>query len=612
MHKISIDREWFTDEKKRKVLLRGSNISCKLPRLVTPEISFTGIPFPLHEAKEHFARLRYWGFNCLRYTVTWESLEHAAPGVYDHQFLDYFVKILEEALLHDLFILIDFHQDVWSRFTGGCGAPAWTLELAGFDLEGIEPTGAALFEKKHEHDHLLWATNAFKLGAATMFTLFFGGAIFAPKLQIAGENIQMFLQRQYANAIKEVAKRVKHLPNIIGFEIMNEPLRGYIEWKDLQRYEGFFALGDTPTPFQSMLLGMGEKQSIEKWEKIGFGLKKVGLHLCNPDGKKAWKENCVWREHGVWDYNDKGVPELLHPDYFLYYKNRRVHFTDDFYRPFVRFVADQLRTVKEDTIIFVQNELYHKPPVWGVRDPINIVFSTHWYDAYVFALKRFNPFLGIDMIKKKWIVALPHGIRRFFAAQIQRLKSLAGDRMGKIPTMITEFGIAFDMYQKKAYKTGNFSKQIKALHRSFQAIEDNLLSCTIWNYFPGHSKAKGDHWNAEDLSIYSTDQEGDKMDPYYGARAKDALIRPYPVYTPGTPQSMHFDMKQRIFTFSYIEEDDVEGPLEIFLPKLHFPKGIEVTVSDGIYIFNQEKQYLFYTHSKERRDHHISIKPKRP
>jgi hypothetical protein len=52
--------------------------------------------------------------------------------------------------------------------------------------------------------------------------------------------------------------------------------------------------------------------------------------------------------------------------------------------------------------------------------------------------------------------------------------------LGGVPTLIGEFGIAFDMNDKKAYRTGDFSAQIKAMDRSFRAMEDNLLSCTLW------------------------------------------------------------------------------------------------------------------------------------
>ena len=94
---MHIDGPCFKDESGRTLLLRGVNLggSSKVP--YTPNgatyiregffdhrnVSFVGRPFPLEEADEHFARLRKWGLTFLRFLVTWEAVEHTAPGVYD-------------------------------------------------------------------------------------------------------------------------------------------------------------------------------------------------------------------------------------------------------------------------------------------------------------------------------------------------------------------------------------------------------------------------------------------------------------------------------------------------------------------------------------------------
>ena len=86
--KLKIKDEWFLDEEGRTVLLRGVNLggSSKVP--YTPngathiktdfidhrDVSFIGRPFPLKEADEHYKRLKHWGFNCLRFLVTWKQL----------------------------------------------------------------------------------------------------------------------------------------------------------------------------------------------------------------------------------------------------------------------------------------------------------------------------------------------------------------------------------------------------------------------------------------------------------------------------------------------------------------------------------------------------------
>lgn len=69
------------------------------------------------------------------------------------------------------------HQDVWSRYAGGSGAPAWTLEYAGFDLHALEESGAAWLRGVRGGGHSeaergLWPCGYQKLAAATMAWVF--------------------------------------------------------------------------------------------------------------------------------------------------------------------------------------------------------------------------------------------------------------------------------------------------------------------------------------------------------------------------------------------------------------------------------------------------------
>ena len=79
---------------------------------------------------------------------------------------------------------VSMHQDVWSRYSGGSGAPAWTLESVGFDLNALDETGAAWLNgvrKGGSHvdvaERGLWPTGYTKLAASTMAyvsSLYFG------------------------------------------------------------------------------------------------------------------------------------------------------------------------------------------------------------------------------------------------------------------------------------------------------------------------------------------------------------------------------------------------------------------------------------------------------
>ena len=43
----------------------------------------------------------------------------------------------------DFYVFVDFHQDVWSRMSGGDGAPGWTFEAVGLDFTKFHAAGAA-------------------------------------------------------------------------------------------------------------------------------------------------------------------------------------------------------------------------------------------------------------------------------------------------------------------------------------------------------------------------------------------------------------------------------------------------------------------------------------
>ncbi|KAG8807983.1 hypothetical protein FRC17_004191, partial [Serendipita sp. 399] len=209
----------FVDGYGRVCLPRGANLSgsCKSPVNENTgaafwsqrrEVTFVGRPFPLKDAPEHFARLRRWGLTFVRFLITWEAIEHKGPGQYDQAYLQYLQQILSLLPQYGMVAMVSMHQDVWSRFSGGSGAPAWTLEAVGFDLEKLEVTGAAWLDgvrNKELKERGIWPTGYQKLAAATMSTCFWGGDTFTPKLMVEGEPIQQYLQGRFLKCWQVVA-----------------------------------------------------------------------------------------------------------------------------------------------------------------------------------------------------------------------------------------------------------------------------------------------------------------------------------------------------------------------------------------------------------------------
>jgi hypothetical protein len=384
---------------------------------------------------------------------------------------------------------------------------------------------------------------------------------------------------------------------------MNEPSAGFIGWQDLNVSGGLLRMGPSPTPFQAMLLGAGFPQEVEVWE-FGLRPKLRGRQLLNPHGVRVWQEgyDCIWKMHGVWDVGADGVPRLLRPDYFA------ADFANDYLRPFANRYAREIRSIVPDAIIFVEGVPGGPHLRWGPEDEPRVVHAAHWYDGLTLLTKNFNPFVTFNAVTGRLVLGRKR-VRQAFIEQLAHIKNWAQEGMGGVPTLIGETGIPFDMQNKRAYRTGNFSRQIKALDATMQALEANLLSFTLWNYTADNTNARGDRWNDEDLSLFSRDQQTDPNDINSGGRALEAAVRPYARRVTGEPLRMRFDIRRRVFEFEFRHDPAVNAPTELFVPNYQYPKGYVVELSDGTYEVNREEQVLIYHHGEHRQVHFLRLKP---
>jgi hypothetical protein len=613
---MKIDGEWFKDDSGRTLLLRGVNLggSTKVPYRPDgstyrkdgfydyKDVSFVGRPFPLKEADEHFRRLKEWGLTFERFLVTWEAIEHQGPGIYDDEYLDYVRAVLEAAAKHDITVFVDPHQDVWSRWTGGDGAPAWTMEAAGMDITRIDEVGAAIVHNVHEgpYPHMIWDTNNYKFGTCTMFTLFFGGKDFAPRLTVEGENIQEFLQRRYIEAIKRLAERLKGLPNVVGYGSLNEPQCGYIEFKDLSGTSEFRFIGEAaPSPLDSMAAAAGYSREVGRYLLKITGSKKIGRTVVNPKGLRLWRpgKECVWKEHGVWD-DRGGSPRIIREDYFLNVRGRKVSFVNDYLKPFVKRFATEIRKVHPGAFVFIEAIPGKEFPDLSRREAEGIVNASHWYDVLMVYRNKYSPWFTGDVYREKLVIGRRR-VLKSFRDQFNHIKSFSRDRMCGGPTLIGEFGLMYKLYDGKAYRTGDWTKHIQALDAYWGALDANLLSATIWNYTADNTNRYGDNWNEEDNSIFSRDQKTNPADINSGGRAIEGFCRPYAMKTAGEPLSMSFDLKRRRFVYTFLADPKISAPTEIFVPRYQYPKGYIVELSGGSYEKDEPNQLLLITGAKK-------------
>lgn len=613
--RLKTEGHWFIDEMGRRVVLRGVNLggSTKVP--TTPngathlktdfsdhqDVSFVGRPFPLDEADEHYSRLKAWGFNSLRFLTTWEAIEHAGPGNYDNKYLDYLQEVVRIAGEHGFYVFMDPHQDVWSRMTGGDGAPGWTFEKVGLDFTTFGENHAAKVMQYHYPDNYVemeWFQNYQRFACATMFTVFFGSETFAPDLKIEGKSAQKYLQDHFIASLQQVASRVRDFDHVIGFNSLNEPGNGFIGISDLGQYPDLTPPGVSFTPFDAIAAGSGIPREIRKIKLRLLWLRDAGTTILNPNGISSWlaEENDVWLNHGIWEKNGNEA-KLLQPEHFKYNQDGSpVDFLRDYLRPFNIRYTSGIREIMPESIMFIEGEPNNPCIDWQPNDPKGIVNASHWYDGFTLVMKSYRSWFSVDTQTLK-PVFFSSRVRKLFTNQLSARKKASESIHNGVPTLIGEFGIPYDMQKKKAFETGNYNQHVKALSLYYDILDELQLHSTQWNYTADNNNQWGDLWNTEDLSIFSRDQQDDPEDINSGGRAIKGFSRPYPMKTNGTPIAWKFDRKKKQFDFKFHSRSK-DNETIVYIPETQFPNGIMVEINPTNK-FTLENQLLKITTEKE-------------
>jgi len=660
---IHTELHYFKDALGRYFFVHGANVSgsSKFPAAYEP-ISYVGKPFPLAEADGNFRKMRELGFNTIRLVMTWEAIEHAGPGIYDTAYLDFIEGIVAKANQWGIYCLMDMHQDLFSRHlfqlyndetafnslvepsnirkAEGCvlgrdpqgkpihpnnlvrgdGTPEWVVALClpdkdvGGDSWGLPlscargPASTTAF-----FPFSLWGINIFlSMDVNRCFATFFAGRDIYPDYIVPGDgrNIQDYLQDHFTDAWRQVARRVAGYPNVLGYDVINEPSGFYILfslytifWREARKVPGGVL---TDGQFEDVLDGyMQELRGRGFTEEAVTRLRDVLL------------ENDVL-PHSTRDMIDAGFlpaaadsPYRPDPDAGV---GLSVHFNRNYLQPFHEKVGQAIQAEDPDTIIFIELALgSNETGVNGVmatpmRRPAGIrqiAYAPHWYtDIY--------PDFGENQPPRDFTVE--EKFFRDYTDHIETAIESSKFSLGYPPTVMGEFGTYFNFGGIEKSMAQDYVVSSVVLDRYFEAYENIQLHHIQWCYSPENTLLNGEGWNKEDFSL---------LGPDHRARSELAYSRPYPRYLSGKPVSMRF-----YSDFHYYDPDpyvptpvrefevvfktqETDQPSEIFVPPVQYPDGFYVYISDGRCDYDHERFILYYY--PMRRDphtlHSLRIRP---
>lgn len=135
---LDSDGQVLRDARGRTVILRGYNIKVSGLFDVTPD---NGDPvretIPLLDDTD-FKLMQAGGTNVLRLPVNWSAFE-PQQGQYQTSYLDAISAFLDRVRPYGFYVLLDFHEDGWSKDLCEDGAPAWATVVTN-PAEGGPPT----------------------------------------------------------------------------------------------------------------------------------------------------------------------------------------------------------------------------------------------------------------------------------------------------------------------------------------------------------------------------------------------------------------------------------------------------------------------------------------
>ena len=271
----------FKDELNRETFFRGVNAVYKL----APYHPDTGEYDPQFSMNAQDAeQLASWGFNVVRLGVLWSGLEPETQGVYNMTYLDEIAKIVDTLAVHNIYTILDMHQDVLARDFCGNGIPSWAAQMASNTSRHFPSPAHFPFELDENH------LPSIETCLENDFVTYYFSDSVSKAFQSLYDNDYGLLD-SFKDFWRTVAKQFKHHQHVLGYEIINEPWAGDI-WSSPSQI--FTAESKLLTPFYQQVhaaIREIDDQHIVFYEPLTYDLWPIG-----------WDENPLGAE-----YNDRSV-----------------------------------------------------------------------------------------------------------------------------------------------------------------------------------------------------------------------------------------------------------------------------------------------------------------
>lgn len=493
---------------------------------------------------------------------------------------------LDERALYDVY-------NLFTRLTsGGPPVSSGVTWIVDFLNQKPAPFGA------DETSDVLPLTNgwgALSVDVARAYACFFASDQVFPGMTTEGRPTKDWIQDAYAEAFAQVAAQVKDEPNVMGYDLMNEPSSNFLPLA----VNGALVRGglDGVRSLLESLLG-------PETGDAAFGV-ITGLRLLLPDLKPE-----TLRTWGL-DKLDPVAAIALSDG-----------FEDRFLRPFYERVGKRILREDPQAVFFVETSLglnsFLGGPAGGLGgvferpmtrpDLPQVVFAPHYYaDIY--------PFVGVNQPPRNFSAS---EVRyRDYQPAMAQAASLATYSLGDLPTVFGEFGTFFSFNGLFQSRQEDYLTSACVLDDYYEALERLGAGGMLWCYAPQNTFAKGDGWNHEDFSI--VDEDGQ-------LRAPLAWARPHATALAGKPVSSHFwsdyhyfDPDKgvvppvREFEVRYASKETA-APTEIVVPDLQYPDGFFVWLSDGECVFDPATRTLFHYPADDAPDaeHRVRLLPPLP